>query len=84
MKIDNPKPSDIIDPVCGMRIDPQHAADWVCHAGEKIYFCTPGCKQTFESDPKRYLNQKPKRKGFWQRYLDRLNKATGGQTPSCH
>jgi uncharacterized membrane protein len=25
-----------------------------------------------------------KRKGLWGRYLDRLNKATGGKPPCCH
>ena len=77
-------PTQSIDPVCGMRIGPQHAAARICHAGQEIYFCAQGCKQAFEADPERYLNKKPKRKGFWQRYLDRLNKATGGQPPACH
>lgn len=78
------KQSDAIDPVCGMHVDPQHAAAWICHAGRKIYFCAEGCKHSFESDPAHYLKKSHQRKGFWQRYLDRLNKATGGQPPACH
>ena len=36
------------------------------------------------ADPDKYLDRKePKKKGFWGRYLDRLNKATGGKPPSC-
>jgi hypothetical protein len=35
--------------------------------------------------PYKYLQVKPgKRKGLWRRYLDRLNKATGGRPPCCH
>lgn len=84
MRTDHFTNSDIIDPVCGMRIDPQTAAARLCHEGHEIYFCAQGCKQAFEADPERYLTKGPKRKGIWQRYLDRLAKATGGQPISCH
>ena len=34
--------------------------------------------------PEKYLKSGPtKRKGIWGRYLERLNKATGGKPPSC-
>jgi YHS domain-containing protein len=75
---------DIIDPVCGMRIDPHNAAARLCHEGHEFYFCAKRCRQAFEADPQRYLVKGPKRKGIWRRYLERLNKATGGQAMSCH
>jgi len=71
-----------IDPVCGMEVDPATAAASTCHNGTKIFFCAEGCKKTFETNPKAY--SVAHRKGFWQRYLDRLNKTTGGKAMSCH
>jgi len=70
-----------VDPVCGMDVDPATAAAKTCYDGVEIYFCAPGCKQAFEAHPDKYTGHR--RKGFWKRYLDRLNKATGGQPPTC-
>jgi YHS domain-containing protein len=73
---------EFIDPVCGMSVDPATAAAKTCHNGVEIYFCAEGCKRSFEANPGKFTAKK--RKGFWRRYLDRLNKATGGQPPACH
>jgi len=71
------------DPVCGMTVDPETAAARTCHNGVDVYFCAKGCKQAFDANPKKYT-MPGKKKGLWKRYLDRLNKATGGQPPACH
>ena len=71
-----------IDPVCGMDVDPGTAAASTCYKGTIIFFCAEGCKEKFEKDPEGYTVAR--RKGFWQRYLDRLGKATGGKAMSCH
>ena len=71
-----------IDPVCGMYVDPATAPAKLCHNGVQIYFCAEGCMKAFEANPDKFKTKK--RKGFWQRYLDRLNKTTGGQAQSCH
>ncbi len=42
------------DPVCGMEVDPKHAAGTSTHEGVTFYFCSPGCKRTFDKDPHRY------------------------------
>ena len=76
------QPTTFIDPVCGMTVDPATAAAKTCHDGVEVYFCAEGCKQAFEAHPKKYTGGK-KKKGFWGRYLDRLNKATDGKPPSC-
>jgi YHS domain-containing protein len=76
------KNHQFIDPVCGMKVDPDTAAAKTCHNGVQIYFCAEGCKQAFESNPDKFGTKR--RKGFWQRYLDRLRKTTGGQPPACH
>jgi Cu+-exporting ATPase len=45
-----------LDPVCGMRVDPDHAAGTSTYRGETYYFCSPGCKSKFENNPERYLH----------------------------
>ena len=71
-----------IDPVCGMSVSPAAAAATTCHNGIQIYFCAETCKERFVANPRKYTVKK--RKNFWNRYLDRLNKATGGKPPACH
>ena len=46
----------VVDPVCGMEIDPQTAAGSSQYMGKTYYFCSPGCKQDFDKDPERYVN----------------------------
>ncbi|MBI3862496.1 MAG: YHS domain-containing protein, partial [Planctomycetia bacterium] len=36
-----------IDPVCGMKVDPQRAAGSYTHRGTTYYFCCEQCRQTF-------------------------------------
>ncbi|OJY46361.1 permease [Pseudonocardia sp. 73-21] len=43
-----------VDPVCGMDVDPQHAAGTAEHAGHSYHFCSTGCRDSFRSDPVRY------------------------------
>jgi Cu+-exporting ATPase len=43
------------DPVCGMDVDPAHAAGTHIHRGETFYFCSGHCLARFRSDPERYL-----------------------------
>lgn len=44
-----------VDPVCQMEVDVA-TARWIAdHDGETYYFCAPGCKTAFESDPESYL-----------------------------
>jgi uncharacterized membrane protein YraQ (UPF0718 family)/YHS domain-containing protein len=42
------------DPVCGMSVDPATAKEKVEYAGATYYFCSAGCRSTFEKDPSRY------------------------------
>jgi Cu+-exporting ATPase len=71
-----------IDPVCGMEVQPASAEATACYNGIQIYFCSTGCRNLFESNPQQYTLSP--RKGFWRKYLDRLNKVTGGRPPACH
>jgi YHS domain-containing protein len=44
-----------IDPVCKMEVDPVTAKWKVEYKGKIYYFCSPGCKRSFEKDPESYL-----------------------------
>src|SRR5450756_144317 len=45
------------DPVCGMSVDPATATQRVESAGTTYYFCSAGCKETFDKDPGRYVGR---------------------------
>ena len=79
-----PKGNHIIDPVCGMAVDGISDAPRSVSGGKTYYFCADRCRRTFEADPGKYAGAGTgKPKGFWGRYLEKLNKATGGKPPSC-
>jgi len=46
-----------IDPVCGMEVNPKSAAATYEYIGKTYYFCSPGCKASFEKDPEKYLGR---------------------------
>jgi Cu+-exporting ATPase len=48
-----------IDPVCGMRVDPQGMTATHTHQGRTYYFCSPRCRERFVLDPLRYLEPAP-------------------------
>src|SRR5262249_25950730 len=47
-----------IDPVCGMTVDPEHAAGSTDYEDKTYYFCNLGCLKKFQADPERYLKPK--------------------------
>ena len=71
-----------VDPVCGMSVDQSNTGITSEHNGQTFHFCADACRQAFEADPQKYF--KPKKKGMWGRYMDRLQKATGGKAMKCH
>ncbi|MFH1982295.1 MAG: hypothetical protein ABIL58_10640 [Pseudomonadota bacterium] len=78
---DHPPPA--IDPVCGRSIDLTTARFFTGSGETTRYFCSDDCKRRFETQIAATPSPAPGKKGFWSRYLDRLNKATGGKPPSC-
>ncbi len=42
------------DPVCGMAVTPK-SFHWLDHGGQRVYFCSAGCKTRFAAEPRRYL-----------------------------
>jgi len=51
----------VVDPVCGMNVDPANPAAMADHEGKTYYFCCRGCAEKFKADPAKYLspNYKP-------------------------
>jgi YHS domain-containing protein len=45
------------DPVCGMDVDPKTATAKSEYEGQTYYFCSTGCKQSFDKDPKKYVGK---------------------------
>ncbi|HEX7150176.1 MAG TPA: YHS domain-containing protein [Thermoanaerobaculia bacterium] len=43
----------VIDPVCGMNIDPATAAGSSRYEGETYFFCSRGCATKFDAAPAR-------------------------------
>ena len=48
-----------VDPVCGMKVQPQDATPSVEHGGRTWYFCCAGCRTKFEAAPARYDGSQP-------------------------
>ncbi|RPI78430.1 MAG: YHS domain-containing protein [Chloroflexi bacterium] len=47
----------VLDPVCGMQIDPNTAAGKSEYKGQTYYLCSLGCKQEFDQNPEKYLGK---------------------------
>ena len=43
-----------IDPICGMQVDERTATHKSDYNGKTYYFCSPGCKKSFDADPTKY------------------------------
>lgn len=76
----NHRPSEAVDPVCGMRADSSSAPLAFDAQGKVYYFCSSTCRDEFQKDPERYA---AKRKSWWSRYLARVRKTTDGKPMSC-
>jgi YHS domain-containing protein len=47
------------DPVCGMDVDTTTAQWKMDYKGHTYYFCSSGCKRSFEKEPEKYLQGGP-------------------------
>jgi len=85
MKLTAKSENTVIDPVCGMQVDPCKTELTADYKDTRFYFCAQGCQEAFEKEPEKYQDPKPgQKKGWWNRYLSRLNKATDGKAMKCH
>ncbi len=49
-----------IDPVCKMEVEKEDAAAETLYRGNKYYFCSEDCKDSFEKEPDKYSEKKKK------------------------
>lgn len=47
----------VLDPVCGMTVNPATSKHRFAYHGETHHFCSNGCRTKFEADPKKYLEK---------------------------
>jgi YHS domain-containing protein len=45
-----------LDPVCGMEVNPASAEAQSDYEGVTFYFCSHACKEQFDREPLRYLD----------------------------
>ncbi len=50
-----PAAGGVVDPVCGMTVDPHTAKHRADYRGHPYYFCSAGCRTKFVADPQKYL-----------------------------
>jgi len=43
------------DPVCGMQVDETTPAGKSEYKGKEFYFCSPGCKASFDKEPAKFV-----------------------------
>ena len=53
------KETRMIDPVCGMTVEPETAGGAWEHDGTVYYFCSVGCMERFRQDPAHFLSIDP-------------------------
>ncbi|MGT2440934.1 heavy metal translocating P-type ATPase [Bradyrhizobium betae] len=54
----------VVDPVCGMTVDPETSKHRFDHRGDTYHFCSAGCRTKFAAAPEQYLGKadtKPQR-----------------------
>lgn len=47
------------DVVCGMDVEEATAAGKSEYKGQTYYFCSTGCKRSFDKDPEKYIGTRP-------------------------
>jgi Cu+-exporting ATPase len=52
----------ITDPVCGMKVTEATAAAKSTYKGQTYYFCSALCKQLFDREPEKYLQELERQK----------------------
>lgn len=45
----------VIDPVCGLEVNPREAPYTSTYEGRTYYFTDPDCKRMFDEDPEAYV-----------------------------
>ncbi|WP_395612230.1 heavy metal translocating P-type ATPase [Allosphingosinicella sp.] len=55
----HPPSGEVVDPVCGMTVDPAKTPHHAHHAGQDYHFCSAKCRERFEARPEVFLGESP-------------------------
>jgi YHS domain-containing protein len=58
-------PEKVVDPVCGMDVEPGSTKLVSVHNKHSYWFCAEACRKAFETDPEKYLKPEPAKKKGW-------------------
>ena len=50
----------VVDPVCGMTVDPATTVHHATHQGADYHFCSAKCRERFIAEPQKYLSPEPR------------------------
>src|SRR5690349_18586372 len=53
-----PAEGGVVDPVCGMAVDPHTAKHRADYKGHPYYFCAANCRTKFLANPEKYLGER--------------------------
>ncbi len=80
----------MVDPVCGMEVEPTSAAGTHEHDGQTYFFCSQHCLERFRAEPARYLGpatQEPKKPSATRDFTcpmhPEVHQTAPGSCPSC-
>jgi len=72
------------DPVCGMDVPVTENSIIFNYKDQIVYFCSEHCHNEFVKSPEVYQKRTSSfLKRWWNGYLARLNKLTGGKAQHC-
>ena len=54
-KVESQPTGTVVDPVCGMAVDPATTAHHAQHQGTEYHFCSARCLERFVAEPQKYL-----------------------------
>jgi Cu+-exporting ATPase len=54
--VDHVQGVEHVDPVCGMTVEPEHAAGSYEYRGRTYYFCNPSCLERFAASPAEFVS----------------------------
>ena len=70
---------NLLDPVCGMGVNPGETRLVTNYQGHSFWFCSEDCRFAFETNPQKYLKPKPaKLRGWLGRHIELLVKTSKG------
>ncbi len=79
----------VIDPVCGMTVDPEKSPHRAVRDGQDFHFCSARCREKFAADPQRYLEpgkyaaQQPKDATYTCPMHPEIRQVGPGTCPIC-